>query len=219
MTRYALPDLRYDYGALEPHLSGKLIELHHDRHHRLYVENANRTIEQLIEARRRNDFEHIAELERKLAFNVSGHILHCIYWQNLRPDGGGLPHGELARAIDRDFGGFDAFRNQLVKVAATVMGSGWAALVYDPLSRRLGTTQIYDHQDNVTQAGVPLLVLDAWEHAWYVQYHADKARYFQAIWNVWNWEDVAARYAAAQELDLRLENALEVPREEVPAVH
>ena len=216
MSRYVLPDLPYDYGALEPHLSGKIMELHHDKHHRLYVETANECIEKLIEVRRKRDFDGIAALEQKLAFNVSGHVLHSLFWQNLAPRAGAEPQGELARALARDFGSFESFKQQLVHTASTIMGSGWAALVWDPVIRRLGTTQIHDHQSEVTQGSVPLLVLDAWEHAYYLQYQTDKARYFEAIWNLWNWNDVAQRFAAAQRVDLRLQHAADQPGETAP---
>ena len=207
VSRYVLPDLPYDYGALEPHLSGRIMELHHDKHHRTYVETANECIEQLLAMRRKGDFEAIAALEQKLAFNVSGHVLHSLFWQNMTPRGGGDPQGALAQAIARDFGSFDSFKQQLVHAAARIMGSGWAALVWDPVIRRLGTTQIHDHQSEVTQGSIPLLVLDAWEHAYYLQYQTDKQRYFEAIWNVWNWSDVARRFDSAQSVDLRLEHA------------
>jgi Fe-Mn family superoxide dismutase len=218
MTRYVLPDLPYDYSALEPHLSTRIVELHHDKHHRTYVDKANEAIEKLLAARQREDFKTIATLERALAFNVSGHLLHSVYWHNLAPDAGGEPTGTLAPAITRDFGSFSKFRSQLTEVAATVMGSGWAALVYDPLSQRLGTTQIHDHQSQVTQAGVPLLVLDAWEHAYYLQYQADKAKYFDAIWNLWNWEDVQRRFDAARRLDLLLPDVVSHGEAEPAAV-
>ena len=216
MSRYVLPDLQYDYGALEPHLSGKIMQLHHDKHHRTYVETANECIEKLIEMRRKRDFESVAALEHKLAFSVSGHVLHSLFWQNLAPRAGGEPQGELGRAIARDFGSFDSFKQQLVQTAASIMGSGWAALVWDPLGQRLLTTQIHDHQSQITQGGVPILVLDAWEHAYYLQYQTDKKRYFEAIWNLWNWTDVARRFDAAQSVDLRVEQAAEEPQ---PSVH
>src|SRR5712691_5463067 len=146
VSRYVLPDLPYDYGALEPHLSGKIMQLHHDKHHRTYVDTANECIDKLIEVRRKRDFESIAALEHKLAFNVSGHVLHSLFWQNLAPQAGGEPQGDLARAIARDSGSFESFKQQVIHAAATIMGSGWAALVWDPVIRRLGTTQIHDHQ-------------------------------------------------------------------------
>jgi Fe-Mn family superoxide dismutase len=202
VTNYKLPDLPYDYGALEPHISGAIMELHHDKHHKAYVDGANKTIEQLLEARHRQDFSQVGPLSHALAFHVSGHVLHSLFWQNLAPKAGDKPTGPLAQAIDRDFGSFDLFKKQLTQVATTIMGSGWAALVFDPLTRRLGTTQIHDHQSEITQGSVPLLVLDAWEHAYYLQYKNEKAKFFEAVWNVWNWADVARRYEAAQKLDL-----------------
>lgn len=207
MTEYRLPDLTYDYGALEPHISGRIMELHHDKHHATYVQGANSTLEQLDEARHKSDFTRLAALERSLAFNLSGHVLHSLFWQNLVPKGGGRPDGELDEALTRDFGGFDQFKQQLTKAAGSIMGSGWAALVWEPLGRRLLTTQIYDHQSNLSQAGIPLLVLDAWEHAFYLQYENRKAEFFEAVWNVWNWKDVAERYRAARKVDVNLRAA------------
>ena len=206
MTTYSLPPLPYAFDALEPYISSEIIELHHDKHHQTYVDGANRAIEMLKNARAKDDFSNLAALERQLAFNVSGHILHSIFWRNLSPDGGGPPGGGIAIAIERDFGGFTVFEKQLRQTAATIMGSGWAALVWDPVSRRLGTTQIYDHQSNVTQAGVPILVVDAWEHAYYLQYKTRKTDYFAALSNLWDWEDVERRFLRAQELDLELED-------------
>lgn len=208
MPQYTLPDLEYDYGALEPHVSGRIMELHHDKHHAAYVKNANTAIEQLDEARRKDDFTRVAALERALAFNLSGHVLHSIFWRNLTPEADQQPDGELAAAIARDFGGVQGFRRQMNEVAATIMGSGWAALVFEPLGGRLLVTQIYDHQSNLVQAGVPLLVIDAWEHAYYLQYQTDKARFFAALWNVWNWHDVAQRFQAARTLQIELAQAV-----------
>ena len=164
MTRYVLPDLRYDYGALEPHISGTIMELHHDKHRAGYVEGANDTLEQLDEARQKGDLSRLAALERALAFNVSGHVLHSAFWQNLTPKGSDSPTGSLAETIQRDFGSFAQLRRQLTHVTSTIMESGWAALVWEPL-RGLLTTQIHDHQSNLSQGGMPLFLLDAWEHA------------------------------------------------------
>jgi Fe-Mn family superoxide dismutase len=198
MPTYTLPELNYDFGALEPHISGKILELHHGKHHAAYVAGANTTLERLEEARAKNDFGALAALERALAFHVSGHALHSIFWTNLGPKAGGRPSGQLATTIDRDFGSFDAFRAQLTQAAATVMGSGWAALSWEPLARKILVTQIYDHQSNVTQGGSPILVLDAWEHAYYLQYQNRKAEFFEAVWNLWNWADVERRFEAAR---------------------
>jgi Fe-Mn family superoxide dismutase len=204
MTKYVLPDLDYDYGALEPHIIGPIMELHHGKHHAAYVKNANEAAVRLEEATATEDYTPLAALERSLAFNLSGHILHSIFWKNLAPKGGGKPDGDLGRAIERDFGSFDHFRGRMVAVASGIMGSGWAALTWEPLSERLLITQIYDHQSNLNQAGVPLMVIDAWEHAYYLQYQNQKAAFFKAVWHLWNWKDIAARYLSARRLDLAL---------------
>jgi Fe-Mn family superoxide dismutase len=194
MTKYVLPDLPYDYGALEPHISAKIMQLHHDKHHKAYVDGANQTLDQLQEAREKNDFARIAGLEHALAFHLSGHVLHSLFWRNLTPDGGGKPTGGLATAIDKDFGSFEGFKAQLTKATATCMGSGWGALAWDTLSGRLVTLQIHDHESQTGQGAVPLLVIDAWEHAYYLQYLNEKAKFFDAVWNVFNWKDVSERY-------------------------
>jgi Fe-Mn family superoxide dismutase len=180
-----------------------------DKHHAAYVKGANLALEKLAEARQKGEFTTIALLERQLAFNVSGHVLHSIFWCNLSPEGGDRPDGALAKQLDKDLGGFDAFQKQLTEAAGTIMGSGWAALEWDPVGKRLVTTQIHDHQSEITQAGLPLLVIDAWEHAYYLQYHNEKTKFFAAIWNLFDWKDVAARFTAAQKLDLKLEEVLQ----------
>jgi len=205
--RYRLPDLRFDPGALEPHMSGAIVELHHGKHHKAYVDGANKTLEALAEARGKDDFARLAALEHQLAFHVSGHVLHSLFWQNLTPRGGGEPDGALAAAIRRDFGGFAPFKKQLVQAASTITGSGWAALVWDPVGAQLLTAQLHDHQSEAPQGSVPIMVVDAWEHAWYLQYQTDKASYFQALWNLWSWADVAARFEQVRKLDLGLPGA------------
>ena len=202
MALYELPDLDYDFGALEPHISGRIMELHHGKHHKAYVDKANETLQQLDEARGKKDFSRIGALEKSLAFNLSGHVLHSIFWKNLSPDGGDAPSGDLAQLITRDFGSFEGFRSQLTEVSSTIMGSGWGALVWEPLAGRLLTCQVYDHQSNLSQGGVALMVIDAWEHAYYLQYENRKGEFFKAVWSLWNWEDVAQRLAAARQLDL-----------------
>ena len=140
-------------------------------------------------------------MERALAFNLSGHILHSIFWKNLTPKGGKAA-GDFLAAIERDFKDFDRFRRQLTEVASSIMGSGWAALVWEPIGKRLLITQIYDHQSNLAQAGVPLMVIDAWEHAYSLQYQNRKTESFNAVWSLWNWEDISVRYSSALELDI-----------------
>ena len=207
MSTYTLPDLRYDFGALEPHISGKIMELHHDKHHAAYVKGANDALEKLDEARDKEDFTRLGALEKSLAFNLSGHVLHSLFWQNLTPKGGGEAEGELAQAISNDFGSFAKMKRQLTEAASTIMGSGWGALVWEPLAGKLLTTQIYDHQSNLAQGGVPILVLDAWEHAYYLQYQNKKTDFFAAVWSVWNWEDVGDRFATVRSLDVSIAGA------------
>jgi Fe-Mn family superoxide dismutase len=207
MSSYQLPDLDYDYAALEPHISGRIMELHHDKHHAAYVKGANETLEKLDEARDTEDFTRLPGLEKALAFHLSGHVLHSLFWKNLAPKNAGRPEGVLGDAIARDFGGFEKFRRQMTQTAATVMGSGWAALVWEPVGKRLLATQIYDHQSNLSQGGLPIMVIDAWEHAFYLQYQNRKQEFFEAIWSVWNWTDIAARFEEVREATLHLTGA------------
>ena len=140
---------------------------------------------------------------------MSGHVLHTVFWQNLTAKSATEPEpkGALAEQIKRDFGSFAIFKKQMNAAASTVMGSGWGALVWEPLLGKLMTVQIYDHQSNITQAGVPIMVLDAWEHAWYLQYENRKTDFFDATWNLWNWEDIQARFEQAKALELKLVGA------------
>jgi Fe-Mn family superoxide dismutase len=197
MEPYRLPDLPYDYSALEPHYSARHLELHHDKHHAAYVKGANDTLDKLADGRAKSDFAHIIQLEKSLAFNVSGHILHSILWENLSPDGGGAPSGELARQVDVDFGSADALRNQMTEAANTVQGAGWAVMAWEHHAGRLLVEQVYDHQGNIGQGATPLLVLDMWEHAYYLQYENQKADWVKAYWRLVNWANVAERFAAA----------------------
>jgi len=195
METYRLPDLPYDYSALEPHYSARHLELHHDKHHATYVKGANDTLEKLADARDQGDFAHIIQLEKSLAFNVSGHILHSLLWENLSPDGGGTPDGELARQIDANFGSVKALQSQMTEAATTVQGAGWAVMAWEPQAGRLLVEQVYDHQGNIGQGATPLLVLDMWEHAYYLQYENNKADWVKAYWKLVNWGGVGERFA------------------------
>ena len=197
MLTYTLPDLAYDPGALEPHLSGQIVELHHDKHHASYVAGANTALERLAEARASGKYDSLVGLEKSLAFNLGGHVLHTMYWGNLSPDGGDKPTGDLAAAIDEQFGSFDGFRAQFSQATTLVQGSGWGILSWEPLGQRLIIEQLEDHHENTTLGAVPLLAIDAWEHAYYLQYKNARAAYVEAIWNIVNWADVARRFAAA----------------------
>ena len=202
MPKYELPDLPYDYSALEPHYSAEVLELHHDKHHKAYVDGANTTFEKLGQARDSGDFGSINQLEKNMAFHLSGHVLHSLLWKNMSPDGGGEPEGELAAAVKESFGSYDALRAQISEAANNVQGSGWAALSWEPLGGRLIVEQIYDHQGNVGQGGPPLLALDMWEHAFYLQYKNVKADWVEAFWNIVNWPDVAGRFERVKSLEL-----------------
>ncbi|MDR1238211.1 MAG: superoxide dismutase [Propionibacteriaceae bacterium] len=199
---YVLPELDYDYAALEPFISGKIMELHHGKHHAAYVAGANTALEKLAESRANNDFGNIAKLEKDLAFNLGGHINHSVFWKNMAPGAGGEPDGELASAIVEFFGSFAAFKAQFAANANGIQGSGWSLLVWDPLGQRLNINQLYDQQANVPLGQLPILQLDMWEHAFYLQYQNVKADYVTAWWNVVNWSDVSNRLAKARLVSL-----------------
>jgi superoxide dismutase, Fe-Mn family len=202
MPVYTLPDLPYDYAALEPHLSAELLELHHDKHHKAYVDGANTTLEKLSKARSDDSFDSINQLQKNLAFHVSGHVLHSVFWTNMSPDGGGRPEGDLAAAIDEFLGSFEGFRKQLTEAAVNVQGSGWGALAWEPMAQRLVVEQVYDHQGNIGNGTVPLLVLDMWEHAYYLQYRNVKADWVEAFWEIVSWPDVEGRLKRVRDLQL-----------------
>lgn len=199
MSTYQLPELPYDYRALEPVLSAKLLELHHAKHHAAYVTGANKALEQLAEARDKGDFSAINMLEKNLAFNLSGHVLHARFWQCMAPGAGGSPEGELAAAIDESFGSVERMQAQLRAVTTGVQGSGWGALVWEPTAGRLVIEQVHDHQANIGQGTAPLLVIDAWEHAYYLDYLNDRAAWVDAFWKVADWASVAQRFTTTVE--------------------
>lgn len=204
MNTYKLPALSYDYSALEPHISGKIMELHHDKHHAAYVIGANNALEQLDEAHKKNDFSNINRLQKDLAFHLSGHVNHSIFWQNLSPNGGGKPEGELAAAIEDRFGSFDSFCNHFSAAALSIQGSGWAVLSWDSVGQRLLIEQLYDQQNNSITTTVPLLMLDMWEHAFYLDYVNVKAEYVKAFWYIANWDNVLDRFIRARKCDVSL---------------
>ena len=198
MTKYSLPELSYDYGALEPHISGKIMELHHSKHHAAYVAGVNSALDALAEAREKNEFGAINKLQKDLAFHLGGHVNHSIFWKNLTPSSEGRPEGELAAAIVEFFGSFEAFQAHFNAAALGIQGSGWAFLAWDSLGERLIIEQLYDQQGNLAAATVPLLMLDMWEHAFYLDYKNVKGDYVKAFWNIVSWSDVSARFDAAR---------------------
>ena len=198
MAIYTLPELGYDYGALEPSISGRIMELHHSKHHKAYVDGANTALTKLAEARDADDFANVNKLEKDLAFNLGGHVNHSVFWTNMSPDGGDAPTGELASALDDQFGSFDKFRAHFTAVALGVQGSGWAVLAWDSIGERLIIQQFFDQQANFAAGTVPLLMLDVWEHAYYLDYLNVRADYVKAFWNIVSWENVQARLDAAR---------------------
>ena len=198
MAEYTLPDLPYDYGALEPHISGRIMELHHDKHHATYVAGANTALERLAEARDKGALETVNLYEKNLAFNLAGHLNHAVFWVNLSPDGGDRPAGDLATAIDEHFGSFDAFQKHFAAAAVGIQGSGWAVLAWDSVGQKLIVFQLYDHQGNLPLGVVPIVLLDMWEHAFYLDYVNVKADYVKAWWNIVNWADAAERLTRAR---------------------
>ncbi|MBD3266574.1 superoxide dismutase, partial [bacterium] len=165
---HELPPLPYDYKALEPVIDEETMRLHHDKHHASYVKGLNDAEEKLEQAKKSGDFSAIKPICKAMAFHGCGHFLHTIFWQNMGPNGGGTPSGDLAKAIDRDFGGFDTFSSLFQAASNGVEGSGWGILAYQPQGQQLVVLQSEKHQ-NLTQWGVtPLLVLDVWEHAYYL---------------------------------------------------
>lgn len=192
---YQLPELSYDYAALEPHISARIMELHHSKHHQAYVTGANAALEAMEVARAEDSFGSLPKLQKDLAFNLGGHVNHSIFWKNLSPQSG-TPEGELASAIVEYFGSFEAFKSHFSAAAMGIQGSGWAYLAWDALGNRMIIGQLYDQQGNLAMGSIPLLMLDMWEHAFYLDYQNVKADYVKAFWNIVNWEDVAARFGS-----------------------
>ncbi len=197
---YTLPPLPYPYDALEPSIDETTMRLHHDKHHAGYVRGLNHALEELAEARDSGDYTLIKSWERAVAFNGSGHFLHSIFWPNMSPKGGGEPEGDLASAVERDFGGFEKFRAQFTAAASKVEGSGWGILAYASNGDRLVVLQAEKHQNLTMWGVVPLLVLDVWEHAYYLKYQNRRGEYVKNFFEIINWSDVSERHANARKL-------------------
>ena len=204
---YEVPDLPYDYAALEPHIDEQTMKLHHDKHHQAYVDKANAALEgtefdgKPVEEVLANLSSLPEDKQGPFRNNGGGHANHTLFWESMSPDGGAQPSGELGDAITEAFGSFDSFRKQMTEAAATIQGSGWALASWEPMAGRLVVQQVHDHQGDHGQGTVPLLAIDAWEHAYYLQYENKKADYLKAIWNVVSWPDVQRRYESARVAD------------------
>jgi len=193
-TKYTLPDLPYDYGALEPHISGQIMETHYTKHHQTYVNGINDAQEKFASASTPQEKVNLTSL---IKFHGGGHVNHSLFWENLSPsskDGGAPPTGALAKAIDETWGGLDKFQGQMNTVLAGIQGSGWGWLVRDNTTGKLSIVAMPNQDPINTAQYTPLVGIDAWEHAYYLQYKNVKADYFKAIWNVINWKTAEKRF-------------------------
>lgn len=200
---YALPPLPYDYAALEPHLDAQTMKLHHDIHHAGYVRKANAAVSQLADVRATggDSIQRVKAITQALQFNLSGHLLHSMFWETMAQDGGPEPDAELeiAGMIKRDFGSMRAFTAHFQAASAQVEGSGWGILAYEPISDRLLVLQV-EKQQNSAVLTVPLMGVDVWEHAYYLKYQNRRSAYIKAFMNVINWKRVDERFRAARNL-------------------
>ena len=192
---YALPALPYGYKDLEPHMSEEQLKIHHDKHHLAYVNGANAILEKLDKARKEATELDIKSTLKELSWNIGGHLLHSLFWENMAPagKGGGKPSGALAEVIDKEFGSFERFKSEFTKAAASVEGSGWAALTFDVQTKRPIIMQVEKHNTNVIPMFAIILVVDVFEHAYYIDYRNDRAKFIDAFWNLVNWTEVGKR--------------------------
>ncbi|MBC7289032.1 MAG: superoxide dismutase [Armatimonadetes bacterium] len=194
---YTLPPLPYPYDALEPVISRAQLELHHDKHHDAYVKGLNKTLAAIDEATRAGDVSAVKALSSDLAFHYGGHVLHTLYWTSLKP-GGSQPTDELATMIEQYFGSLNNLTKWLTSAAVAVAGSGWAVLAYEPVGQRLVVMQTEIHSNLVGWGMVPLLPIDVWEHAYYLDYQNRRADYVAKLMEIVDWQAVGERLAAAR---------------------
>ena len=194
---HELPPLPYDYNALEPHIDEQTMRLHHDKHHLAYVNGLNNAEAKLSEARDKNDFALVKHWEREAAFHGAGHFLHCIFWENMGPNCGGEPKGDLSEAIASRFGSFEKFIAHFKAAGTAVEASGWVLLTKNRLTHALDILSAEKHQNLSQWVSVPILALDVWEHAYYLKYQNNRAAYVEAFTKVINWADVAKKFKAA----------------------
>lgn len=197
---YKLPNLAYGYGDLAPHISEEQLKIHHQKHHQAYIDGANAILEKLDKAHKESAELDLKSVLKELSWNIGGHLLHSIFWENLAPEargGGGEPKGEIAAAVKNDFGSFENFKKEFTKTALSVEGSGWSALTYCRQTNRLLLMQIEKHNTNVYPMFRILMVADVFEHAYYIDYKNLRAKFVEAFWNLVNWEDVNDRFKQA----------------------
>ncbi len=190
---HELPELPYDYDALEPHISEQVVRWHHDTHHQGYVDGLNSAEETLAENRESGDYSGSAAAIRSVTHNGSGHYLHHLFWENMSPDGGGEPTGELRDRIEEDFGSYEAWKGEF-KAAASAAG-GWSLLVYDPVDKKLRNLVVDKHDQGALWGAHPILALDVWEHSYYHGYGPARGEFIDAFFEVVDWSHVADEYA------------------------
>ncbi|MED3972080.1 superoxide dismutase [Priestia megaterium] len=198
--RHELPPLGYSYSALEPYINREIMRLHHSKHHQSYVDGLNKAELMLQQARNTNNFDLIKHWEREAAFHGSGHYLHTIFWEIMSPEGGGRPRRQLLQQLQKDFGSYEKFMMHFSQAAKKVEGVGWAILVWSPRSRKLEVLQAERHQLLTQWDTIPLLVLDVWEHAYYLQYKNERDPYVDNWWKIIYWPNVEKRFEAAKML-------------------
>ena len=192
MTDHELPPLPYDYDALEPHISEQVVTWHHDTHHQGYVNGLNGAEETLAENRQSGDFSGSPAAMKNVTHNGCGHYLHTLFWENMSPDGGGEPSGDLADRIEQDFGSYEAWKGEFE--AAAGAAGGWALLVYDPVAKQLRNLAVDKHDLHALWGAHPFLALDVWEHSYYHDYGPDRGDFISSFFEVVNWDDVAEEY-------------------------
>jgi Fe-Mn family superoxide dismutase len=193
---YTLPKLPYGYKDLAPYISEEQLRIHYEKHHQAYVNGANAILQKLDKARKEGaDLDMKATL-KELSFNIGGHLLHSLFWSNLAPagKGGGRPSGSLGEAISSEFGSFERFKKEFAQAAMTVEGSGWAALAFCERTKRPIIMQIEKHNTNVYPSFRILMVIDVFEHAYYLDYKNDRAKFVEAFWNIVDWGAVSKRF-------------------------
>ncbi|MFB6263478.1 MAG: superoxide dismutase [Bradymonadaceae bacterium] len=196
---HTLPELPYSYDALEPYIDEQTMRLHHDKHHQGYVDGLNSAEKELAEARQEGNFDDIRNLERLVAFHGAGHFNHTIFWNNLTPaEDYTDPSGDLLQQIENDFGSFDNLKEQFGAAAKSVEGSGWGMLVWEPAGEHLLTLGVENHQKQLFGSAIPVLVIDVWEHAYYLNYQNNRGEYVDNFWNIVDWDNVAANLEGAK---------------------
>ena len=200
MAEYSLPTLPYEYNSLEPHMDEQTVRIHHDKHHLAYVNGLNKALKDLEDARSKGDYSNIQALEKLLAFHGSGHALHTIFWESLCPASSSREpdSGSFFEQVKKDFGSFESMKAQLGAATKAVEASGWGVLAWEPSGKRLLILTAENHQKLTVWKAVPLLVIDVWEHAYYLKYQNNRAGYVDNFWKIANWKRAEERFREVQ---------------------